>query len=274
MEGAAPLAFEHPWILSDEGFRAEIERLRAEIKALSVDIAGAARGSPLIAEADLQELRHSTRELLASVNLREYQHTGVYVHHDEGFVLGVDPPSHQEKPVENLSTCGRVFGEAARKILDLVDLLSPNSEHSPAPNVASSYRPNTAFIMMPIDEGKPELEDVKTAIRDVFGEFGITAVAADDIEHDDSITARILDEIETSEFLIADLSFERPNVYYEIGYAHAKNKRVVLYRKKGTNLHFDIAGRNCPEYRNSTDLRKKLRKRLEAMTNKRGSGTR
>ena len=273
MEGAAPLEFQSPWILSDEEFRAEIERLRTEIKRLSVDIAGAARGSPLIAEADMQELRHCTRQLLASVNLREYQHTGVYVHHDEGFVLGVDPPSHRENPIDDLSSAGKVFDEAGRKILDLVDLITPSVDRSQATRAASSYRPNTAFIMMPIDESKPELEDVKTAIKDVFEEFGIIAVAADDIEHDDSITTRVLDEIETSEFLIADLSLERPNVYYEVGYAHAKNKRVVLYRRKGTKLHFDIAGRNCPEFKNLSDLRQKLRKRLEAMTNKRGSVT-
>src|SRR5260370_36640455 len=46
--------------------RQEGTNLRAIVKRLSVDIAGAARGSPLIAEADLQDLRHNTRRMLAS----------------------------------------------------------------------------------------------------------------------------------------------------------------------------------------------------------------
>lgn len=89
-------------------------------------------------------------------------------------------------------------------------------------------------------------------------------------EHEDAITDRILHEIQASEFLIADLTYERPNVYYEIGYAHARNKRVILYRREGTELHFDVVHRNCPEYENTTALKKKLRKRLVAITNKRG----
>ena len=261
---------EHSWEIESEDVRNEAERLRAAIKALSVDIAGAARGSPLLAEADTQELRHNTRQLLANVHFRQYRHAGVYIHHDEDVVLGVDPPTQEEVPFEEAAWAAKWFDAAAAEMLDLVDLLCPTDAVRSSGSGTASYRPNTAFIMMAIDNKNAELEDVKNGIKEGFREFGIRAIAADDIEHDGAITDRILDEIEASEFLIADLTYERPNVYYEIGHAHARNKRVILVRKKGTRVHFDVAHRNCPEYGNTTELKGRLRKRLEAMTNKRG----
>lgn len=108
--------------------------------------------------------------------------------------------------------------------------------------------------------------DLYDAIKETFKKFGISAIRADEIEHEGKITERILNEIEYSEFIFADLTKARPNVYYEIGYAHAIGKRPIMYRSKGTAMHFDIAVYNCPEYEDLRELKKLLTKRLAAIT--------
>jgi hypothetical protein len=140
-----------------------------------------------------------------------------------------------------------------------------NSSDATSAIPTSRYKPGTAFILMWMDKNHPELDDVANAIKDVCHSFDIRAIRADDVEHADRITDLILENIRNAEFLIADLTGERPNVYYEIGFAHAIGKRPILYRKEGTKLHFDLSVHNVPEYRNVTELKELLTKRFEAL---------
>lgn len=125
--------------------------------------------------------------------------------------------------------------------------------------------PDTAFIIMRMDKAYIQGPEICRTIKEVCKSFGIKAVRADDVEHSDKITDLILERIKSSEYLIADLSGERPNVYYEVGYAHAINRYPILYRATGTILHFDLSIHNVPEYETIDDLKRQLTNRFSAI---------
>lgn len=230
------------------------------------------RQSLLVTEADERDLSIAAKTLRASFLLRNYYHWDTEAIHDEGSVLGVQRAGQSDNeplaPEDGL----RIFTEAIQRISDVLELTAASGSSVPSENLASfgvsKIKQDTAFIMMWMDTSHPELDDICDAVKDVFGSFDVRAIRADDIEHEGIITERILSEIAGAEFLFADLTGARPSVYYEVGYAHALNRRVILYRKNGTPLHFDLAGYNCPEYENLRDLKEKLTRRLEQLTNK------
>ncbi len=126
-------------------------------------------------------------------------------------------------------------------------------------------RPDTAFVLMAMSPEHKELVDVYMAAKDVFKLFDVDAKRVDEIESPETITRSILREIRTREHLFADLTYERPNVYYEIGYAHALGKNPILFCREGNKVHFDLSVHKVTFYENLTDLRAKLARRLEAI---------
>jgi len=252
----------------------EAESISDEVVGLAPAVAVAIRKSPLLTEADQREAGHSLKTMRAALRLRLFQHWGPEVLHDEGQVLGVKPAGDSDDYRVHPTEAAARFEESAQSLQDRLMLTSLGeggeleSTGIYRPPIAAGYRPGTAFIMMWMDRARPELEDVSNTVKRCFEAFGIAAVRADDIEHEDVITQRILDEIKTAEFLFADLSGERPSVYYEVGYAHALGRRVILFRKRDTTIHFDLAAYNCPEYQNLSELQSKLTKRLESVTGK------
>jgi len=101
--------------------------------------------------------------------------------------------------------------------------------------------PNQAFMIMPFKF--EELNSFyKTNIKDYLkSELQINIYRADDFNDNDIIIETIYNQIEQSEFLIADTSHPNKNVFFEFGYAAAKDKEIITIQNTEIeqNLFFD-----------------------------------
>lgn len=119
------------------------------------------------------------------------------------------------------------------------------------------------FVVMPFAK---EFEDVYfLGIREVSESLGFIVERADDIEHNESILQIICAKISAADAIVGDTTGSNPNVFYEIGYAHALKCPTILIARKGSGLPFDLQGINHIMYETIVELRERLKKRLESV---------
>ncbi len=106
-----------------------------------------------------------------------------------------------------------------------------------------------AFIIMPFSE---EFDDIyNLGIKQVCEEQGVEASRLDEQLFHEGMLERIYQEIENCDFIIADLSDKNPNVFYELGYAHALGKLCLLITKNTSDIPFDPKHKRHIVYRKS-----------------------
>jgi nucleoside 2-deoxyribosyltransferase len=99
-------------------------------------------------------------------------------------------------------------------------------------------------------------------IEPIISDNGLTAIRVDKIRDSGKINDQILENIAKSKFIISDLTGERPNCYYETGFAHALGKELILTIKEKEKIHFDLAGYRFIIWKTESDLRKKLKEQI------------
>jgi hypothetical protein len=127
-----------------------------------------------------------------------------------------------------------------------------------------------AFIVMQFSEVYNSL--YKEVILPVCEEYGYEVIRADDMYTTGLIIEDITRAIQESSLVIADITPNNPNVYYEVGYAHGINKSTILLSDKNREkIPFDISGFRLLFYENSIagkpNVETALRKHLEAIKN-------
>jgi nucleoside 2-deoxyribosyltransferase len=95
-----------------------------------------------------------------------------------------------------------------------------------------------AFVLMPF---APEFDDIyKLGIQAAAEEQAVIAQRVDEQFYSESMLERIYRQIEAADFVIADMTGQNPNVFYEVGYAHAKGKLCSLLTKTAADIPFDL----------------------------------
>jgi len=154
---------------------------------------------------------------------------------------------------------------------DKIDEPNKDIEYLPGafrPIVMPELSDNDVFVIMSFDKGQRDAFFV--SIEPTLKSLGFNPVRVDQIQHNTTVTPEIMRQIERSVFIVADLTGERPNVYYEVGYAHRADKEVILLSKKDTAIHFDVAAINRIEYEDYTELSSSLKKRVVGVCDRLG----
>jgi nucleoside 2-deoxyribosyltransferase len=114
------------------------------------------------------------------------------------------------------------------------------------------------------------------AIRPVLKDMKIGVYRVDRVDHNDDIDDRIFAMLDDSDLCIADLTYARPSVYYEAGYAFGGDKPVVYVARKdhlekkaedNRRVHFDLQMKNIIAWTSPDDVfKRKLRRRVQLVT--------
>jgi hypothetical protein len=121
--------------------------------------------------------------------------------------------------------------------------------------------PQLCFVLMPFSEKfLPLYED---HIRPAIENAGLRCERADEIQGTSLITWDIWEKINRSRFLIAELTDQNPNVFYELGLAHALSKDVVLLTQSMDFVPFDLKVLRCILYEFTPRGIQKLEKSLK-----------
>lgn len=125
------------------------------------------------------------------------------------------------------------------------------------------------FVLMPF--GKRFDEIYRLLVSPAVEDNGLTVLRADEISASGFVMEQIRTAIQQSRLCIADLTGSNPNVLFEIGYAQASNKPLVLIAEEGSQFPFDVAHQRVIVYgQDLENARVSIRQAISAALSKGG----
>jgi len=122
--------------------------------------------------------------------------------------------------------------------------------------------PRSCFVLMPFGDSFDEL--YQEVLKECLEENNFTVIRADELYGTKPIMEDILNRIESSEIIVADLTDRNPNVFYELGITHSrkKNDNVIIITQNLEHVPFDLRPYRVISYKRSISGAKALKNQL------------
>jgi hypothetical protein len=98
----------------------------------------------------------------------------------------------------------------------------------------------TVFVLMPFD---PNFDDVyNLGIKAGCELAGAECIRVDEQIFNEHILEKIYALIDDAALVIGEMTGQNANVFYEVGFAHGRGKRVLLLTQSAEDIPFDLKG--------------------------------
>jgi hypothetical protein len=148
-----------------------------------------------------------------------------------------------------------------------VGLIAAGNNRVSFSGVAYSSSKPKAFVVMQFAE--PYDTFYREVIQNQAEAAGFEVFRMDEKAGPGVIFQDIQREIEQSKIVIAEITPPNPNVFYELGYAHALRKPTILLAQRDCKLPFDIQSFRVVFYNDTiggkSDVERNLRQHLDAI---------
>jgi hypothetical protein len=147
----------------------------------------------------------------------------------------------------------------ARELKQLVRQMTDVLERFKANGGTTALDPELVFVITSFDD---HLEPAFQAIKEAAERTQLRAERLKDAQGDFRISEMIDRKIDVARLIVADLTLESQNVYYELGVARGRHKTVVTIAREGTTVHFNAQDWNTIFYNDSRTLEEVLFERF------------
>ncbi len=200
-----------------------------------------------------------------------------------GHLVGVNPRQREDSPIVTdaiPSESPFILQAAMRRgwiadngrqdqFSNMILITEDGWDHLDSLERAVSIPQNPAFVAMAFSKNGSDAEQwklYKDAITPAVLKAGYKVTRADS-EHNEYIMDKIMADIRSAPFIVAEISEPNNGVYYEAGFAVGlKIPVITCCRSEQESLrkvHFDIAQKNRVQWSSHEDLIERLRNRIE-----------